>query len=129
MTKDFDTAAVLSVVTGRLMTATVKDSGIARVYEVLNWMTGESVFTHQLPRICQEAVPVILALHPTLQGAIDESAAVTNENWREWLAIWTARYGENLAVPKFSETEHEYRDPVEELVERVGADRVIVIEV
>lgn len=76
-TKAFPTADVLSTITGRLM------GEIGGVYEVLNWMTGESVFTHQIPRISREAVPVVLTLHPELRTAIDEAEQVNTENWRE----------------------------------------------
>lgn len=48
-TKDFPTADVLSPITGILV---VEDIG--RVYAVCNWATGESVYTHQLPRIGRE---------------------------------------------------------------------------
>lgn len=41
-TKEFPTADVLSTITGMLM------GKIQGVYEVLNWMTGESVYTHQM---------------------------------------------------------------------------------
>lgn len=51
--REFPTAGVMSTVTGRLM------GDIGDVYQVLNWMTGESVYTHQIPRICREAVPIM----------------------------------------------------------------------
>jgi hypothetical protein len=41
--KEFPTAEVLSAITGHLVCE------IGGVYRVLNWMTGENLFTHQLP--------------------------------------------------------------------------------
>lgn len=52
-TKSFPTGAVLSVLTGRL----VSENHMTGIYEVLNWITGENVYTHQIPRISHEAVP------------------------------------------------------------------------
>jgi len=124
----FSIAAVLSCVTGRLMTAKEPGNGIEGVYEVLNYMTGESVYTHQLPRICREAVPVILALHPTLQQAIDEADQVTPANWREWLSTWEDRYGPTIAVPKFTPAEHESIDALSELAEMVHPDNIVVVK-
>jgi hypothetical protein len=122
-TKNFATADVLSTITGRLM------GEIGGVYEVLNWMTGESVYTHQLPRIGREAAPVIVAMHPALQQAIDESKQVTPENWKEWRQTWEDRYGPHIAVPTFPNGSHERIDPVSELFDMVGPEKVIVADI
>lgn len=124
-TKSFPIAAVMSTVTGIL----VSEDGIGCVYEVLNWMTGESVYTHQIPRISREAQPVILALYPDMQAAIEEADQVNGDNWREWLATWTERYGEVIAVPVMNIAEHERIDPMSELAEKVSPDRIITIGV
>ena len=108
-TKAFPTAVVLSTITGRLL------CDIGGIYEVLNWMTGESVYTHQLPRIGREAEPVILAAHPHLREAAREASLVNTENWQEWRDRWIERYGAEIAVPKMSAAEHKAIDPIIEL--------------
>lgn len=108
-TKTFPTAVVLSTITGRLI------CDINGVYEVLSWMTGESVFTHQIPRIGREAEPVILAAHPHLREAVREAALVNRENWQEWRDRWIERYGPEIAVPKMTAAEHKAIDPITEL--------------
>jgi hypothetical protein len=100
---------------------------IGGVYEVLNWMTGESVFTHQLPRISREAKPVLVAAHPQLAQAIDEAEQVNPDNWREWRQTWEDRYGPEIAVPKFTAATHERIDPLSELSEKVHPDRIVTI--
>lgn len=122
--KDFPTGAVLSVVTGRL----VSENHMDGVYEVLNWMTGESLFTHQLPRVGREAEPVILALHPELVQTKEEAEQVNGENWREWLATWKARYGETISVPLLTIAEHERIDPMSELSEKVHPSRIVALK-
>jgi hypothetical protein len=122
-TKEFATASVLSTITGRLV------SDIGAVYEVCNWMTGESVFTHQLPRIGREARPVIVAAHPQIQQALDEAENVTTDNWRQWLQTWEDRYGPTISVPKFTAETHESIDPLSELAEKVHPDRIIPVVV
>lgn len=108
-TKAFPTAAVLSTITGRLLCE------IGGVYEVLNWMTGESVYTHQIPRISREAEPVILAAHPQLREAVREALLVNTENWQDWRDRWLLRYGPEIAVPKMSAADHKAIDPITEL--------------
>jgi hypothetical protein len=123
MTKDFPTLDVLSTVTGRLMA----ESGIGGVYEVLNFMTGESVFTHQIPRIGREATKVMVARQPALAQAVEEADQVNPENWREWAATWLDRYGPTITVPRMNVDEHESIDPLSELAEKVPPERRIVI--
>jgi hypothetical protein len=120
-TKEFATRDVLSTITGRLM------GDIGGVYEVLNWMTGESVFTHQLPRISREAAPVVIAAHPLLQQAVDEAEQVNQENYKEWRDTWEDRYGPTIAVPKFTADTHESIDPLSELAEKAHPDKIIAI--
>lgn len=120
-TKEFPTRDVLSVMTGRLM------GEIGGVYEVLNWMTGESLFTHQLPRTSREAQPVILALHPELEPTIAEAEKVTQENCQTWRDAWEQRYGLTITVPKMTIAEHERIDPVSELAEKVHPDKIAVV--
>jgi hypothetical protein len=120
-TKEFPTADVLGTITGKLL------GDIGGIYLVLNWMTGESVFTHQLPRISREARPVILALRPELQQAIDEAEQVNRENVLEWRDRWNARYGTFISVPKFATEMHERIDPISELAEMVRPEKIVVI--
>lgn len=121
-TKEFPTQDVLSTVTGMLM------GDIGGVYLVLNWMTGESVYTHQLPRIGREAAPVLLAAHPELQSAVDEAEQVTPENYTQWRDTWLDRYGPIISVPKFDAGSHEYRKPLSELAETIPPHKIIVVK-
>lgn len=118
--REFATADVLSTVTGRLM------SSMDGIYQVLNWMTGESVFTHQIPRISREARPVIIAMYPLLQQAVDEAEQVTRENWQRWRQTWEDRYGPTIAIPKFSADAHERIDPMSEALEHFPPDKITV---
>jgi hypothetical protein len=123
-TKDFPTGDVISTATGFLVTR----NGIGGVYDVLNWMTGESVFTHQIPRISREARPVLLAAHPDLALAYEEAKLVTRDNWGRVLETWIDRYGETIAVPKFGTDEHKSIDPVSELARMVPIEKIIVVQ-
>jgi hypothetical protein len=122
-TKEFPTADVLSAVTGFLM------GEMGGLYKLLNWMTGEDVFTHQIPRVIREAQPVLVAAHPGLQQAIDESDDVNKETVSHWKRTWEDRYGPTMAVPKFNSDTHESIDPLSELAEKVHPDKIITVKV
>lgn len=119
--KAFPAWQVLSITTGRLL------GDIGGVYEILNWMSGDELFTHQLPRVMKEAAPVIVALHPALSAATAEAEQVTGENYKQWLATWVERYGETITVPKLTRDQHERIDPLSELAEKVHPSRIVVV--
>ena len=121
-TKTFPTADVLSAVTGVLV------SKIDGVYEVLSWMSGEPIWTHQLPRVSREAQTAVIAMHPTIQKAVDEAEQVNGDTWQNWLSVWLDRYGPEIAVPRLSEDQHERIDPLSELAEKMPPDRIVVIK-
>lgn len=52
-TKTFHIGDILSVTTSRL----VSPSHIDGVYSILNWMTCDNLYTHQLPRAADECAP------------------------------------------------------------------------
>ena len=112
----FDLGAVLSVTTSILLCSH------GDLYEVLNFMTGDNLFTHQLPRAAKDCQPHILQQHPGL-GAIDASD-VTRENWEVFLSEQKRRFGD--VVPLVPLAEWESIDPVDEMVEMVGEDKVVV---
>lgn len=119
-TKDFHIGAVLSITTDTLV------APMGDIYGILNWMTGENLFTHQLPRAGEEARPALLRAHPQLADVTSDG--VTPENWRAWLDDKITRFGETLAVPKLTGDEHERIDPISELAEKVHPDRIIVVD-
>lgn len=122
-TKCFPTPAVLTVVTDRMLCE------IGPIYEMLGWMTGESLYTHQLPRVMREAQPVLLGMHPALTDAVKEAESVSPETYAEWLRRWIDRYGPEIAVPKLTSGEHERIDPLSELAEKVHPDKIAVVVV
>lgn len=63
--KEFNLGAILNITTNRLFT------NLEDVYEVLNYLTGDSVYTHQIPRVMPIAKAYILSLYPELTGVGD----------------------------------------------------------
>ena len=124
-TKEFATEDVLSAVIGHL----VSERRMNAVYDVLGWMAGESLCTHQLVRVMKEAQPVMFARFPLLFGAFSDKERCTTENWREWRNQWVAEIGPTLSVPRLNEDQHERIDPLSEAAELFPPDRIITITV
>lgn len=121
-TKDFHISDVLTMTTGKLVSSRHMDG----LHELAEWMAGEPVWTHQLPRIMREARPILLAAHPRL--AETNCDGVTPENLTERIAEWAAQFGETLPVPRMTPDQHERIDPISELAEKVDPDRILVVE-
>jgi len=122
MEKQFHIGDVLSITTGHL----VSPRHIDGIYDILNFMTGDSLFTCQLLRAFDECKPHLLEQHPQLNDV--DASGVTPENWQEWLDQQVARYGENLTVRPIPEGRHEFRNPLDEAAEMMGgSDKVIPV--
>lgn len=122
-TKDFPTLDALSAITGVL----VSNKGIGCIYEVLNFMTGENLYTHQLPRVGREAQAFMCKRLAGLAETCEESKLVTRENYPEWQARWLARHGETITVTRMNVDDHESIDSLSELAEKVPPKRRIVL--
>lgn len=109
---------VLMVTTGILL------GEMKEVYEILSYMTGGSVWTHQIDRAIEASVSAILSQHPVL-ASVDASDCNTENVW-DWLDKQQEKYPAEFELEPLADYEH--RDPVEELVERVGEDRVITVK-
>ena len=114
MTRQFDLGDILSITEGSL----VSPRHIGGVYDILGYMTGESLFTHALPRAAIACAPVLLAQHPQLADVHapewDRSGDVKAQI-DEWLAVLRLEYGDTLPVEPM--TEWHSIDPIQELVE------------
>lgn len=110
-TRDFHLGDILTVTTGRLVSPRHMDG----VYDLLNFMTGDNLFTCQLPRACGECEGPLLAQHPGLaQVKVPEDLA-GREAVDEWLAGQVALFGETLPVAQLADGDHTRIDPFTEI--------------
>ena len=123
-TRQFHLGDILSITTECLVSCSGKHP-IDGVYDILNFMTGESLYTHQLPRVGKEAKPVLIMQHPQLAGV--DASGVDGTNWRAWLDVQIAKFGESLPVAPMNADQHEYREPLSELAEKIPPERIIVL--
>lgn len=138
-TKQFHLGDILSITTGRL----VSPRHIDGVYDILGFMTGESLFTHALPRASDVCKPFLLSRYPQFSGESmakeltrlsellkgtnrDDSMAVVNS----WLKELGAVYGEMHDVESLPKKAYEAKHPAQELVDMgVNPEKIVVVQV
>lgn len=143
-TKRFPLRVVLTVTTGRLLTAPrgERDNGIGDLYKLLDWLTGDGIATHQIPRAIEAAQPWLFKCFPELaypSAALDKLdgwiAADRTDDRQEAMRMW---FAELKMV--FPELKDEYDiapmpagwvsiDPMIELESMVGKERIITVNV
>ena len=128
-TRTFHLGDILSVTTGRLVSPRHMDG----IYDILGWMAGESLWTHQLPRVASECSGPLLAQHPDLAEIEapaefgDGSRDSAKEAVDRWLAAQVAVYGEAREVAALDPGDHTHIDPLDEI--RIVAPHAEVITV
>lgn len=122
MAKQFHISDILSVSTGSLLSNRHMDG----MYDILGYLTGEELYTHQLPRAMRDVKPWLMAQHPGLPTA-DDAKHVNEHNYKSFVADWQEKFGEWLSIEPMPAGENGPRDPIQELVEMVGKDRVMVV--
>jgi hypothetical protein len=140
----FHISDVLSVTTGRL----VSTRHIDGVYDILNFLTGDNLFTHQLPRANKECEPwlrtqfpqlfadspdmpqLLKALDMMLEASKRGDGCGIEQACRRRVEMVRVQFDlpEQVLVYEMGEGMHTYIDPIEEAVAMVGKERVIVVE-
>jgi hypothetical protein len=141
--KLFHISDVLSVTTGRL----VSSRHIEGVYDILNFLTGDNLYTHQLPRAMDECEPWLRTQYPQLfpDNPVMKDCLTELENLLEadghdkglrkhtaqqWVDDVRTKTGlpEMLPIYELGADMHTHIDPVEELKAMVGDKKVIVVD-
>jgi len=124
MGKWFHLGDILSITSGTLVSPRLIDG----VYDILNYMTGENLFTHQLARAGDICRPHLLKQWPELEGVSCEDVAP--ENWKEKLEALTTKYGLELEIEPLPKGEYIPIDPITEAETMMGdPSKIIVVKV
>lgn len=115
-TREFHVGDILSAITGTLLSPRL----IEGMYDLLGYMTGEPLWTHQLPRASREC-------EPSLREQFPDLAAIEPPDWsdvpdgelartvRAWLDGIVEQHGETRLVHPLAPTDHTSIDPLTEL--------------
>jgi len=124
-TRTFHLGDILTITTGALVSPRHMDG----VYDILNWMTGDNLFTHQLPRAVDECQGPLLAQHPDLAGIALPDFGTGKAAVYAWLAEQVAVYGETREVTPLAPEDHTRMDPITELRKMAPHAEIITVEV
>lgn len=108
-TNIFHITEIISVITGK-MVATSHMDGICRLLE---FMCGEPIYTHQIPRAIRECSPYLVEQFPVL--ATETADGVTEELLEEWAASMEENYGKVMPVRPLLRSAHHSIDAISEL--------------
>lgn len=123
-TRLFHLGDILSITTGKL----VSPRHIEGVYDILNFMTDDDLYTHALIRAGDECIAPLLAQHPDLADIVvpefEDSEAVFR-----WLDQQVLKYGEQREVAPLAKGQHPKIDPISELLAMKPDAKVALIRV
>lgn len=124
--REFHIGDILSITTSRL----VSPRHIDGVYDILNFMTGDNLFTQQLPRASDECKGPLLEQHPDLAAVeVPEDFGGSREAVDAWLDAQVARFGEYLPVAPLAEADHTRMDPFTKMRKVAPQAQVIGVNV
>lgn len=117
----FGLGAILTVTTDVFLVADIGD-----IYELLNYMTSDNLFTHQLPRAAGECKPALLAQHPQLADiAVPELPDA--DAYMTYLANLEKVHGAELAVTPLEGDAHKRINPLIELADMMPGKPIITV--
>ncbi len=120
--QEFCLGEVLTITTGIMLSP----SGMEGIYKILNFMTADELFTHQLPRAMRECRPYLLEQFPQLTNI--NADGITPENYTSRLNEWIVKYGDKFLVRKIISDNHKRIDPREELKQMMPEKPVIIVK-
>ena len=108
--REFDLESVLTVTTFKMLTK------IDNLYDLLNYLTGEDLYIHQLPRAGEVAIKYILELYPSLVNVDAQNVKITNEEEaKAFVKQYNDLYGEKLTLSPMPKERYESISPIVEL--------------
>jgi hypothetical protein len=121
-TRLYALADILTMTTGRLLSP----RGVEAVYDLANYMTADYLLTHQLPRATDTCGPELLTQHPQLTD-VAPPEDIDPADLMAWLADAVRQHGQQLPVTPLPAGAWEQRNPIEELCDMAGPEKVWVV--
>ena len=115
----FTTAAVISAATGKLVCP------IDRLYAIYNYLTGDNLFTHQLPRAYRACDSWVKEQCPWTQELNVDLC--NRDNWQAWLADAEQKYGAEHELAPLPAGIWQSCDPIQEAIELMEDKSKVVV--
>lgn len=113
----FKLEEVISAVRGVLL------CDIGQIYEVLNFLTGDDLMTHQLPRAGKDVQPSVFAQHPFLKDL--DLSRINKDTWKQELDLLKKEWPNELELTPMKD--YMPKDPLEEIIEMKGGSENVII--
>lgn len=123
--KSFHIGDILSITTHHL----VSHDHIGGVYNLLDWMTDESLMTHQLGRASDVALPYLLQEFPFLEVIKYPTGMVEKDAIFDWVDKQAILHGDWHEVSQLPEGVYIHQDPIEEYLGRFPDKTLIPVVV
>lgn len=120
--EEFPLADILTLTTGMMLA----EGGCSSLQKMLDYLTRDNIFTHQIPRAATVCAPWVVSQYPNLPNEKD-AKDINETNWREWLTEQEKKFGTSLPLEQLPGDDWKHINPIEELVGMVGADKVIAV--
>lgn len=118
-TKQFKLGAVLTALSGIMLAADVSE-----VYEILNFLVDDDLYTHQLPRAFSYVQPYLKLQFPQFENI--QWGTVDKDTWKEFVVDLEAQHGSTLDVCAINTHGWQHVHPIEELGNMMGDKPIIV---
>lgn len=121
-------ADAITLITGKLFCS------VDRLYTLYNGLTGDNLYTHQLPRAYKACAPHVrkelpdltASLRATYQADENFEGGGFSPKWEKVLANAKKVFGDEFNVTPIANWEH--INPLGELTRKVGTDKIIVVQ-
>lgn len=119
----FTCADLATVATGHLFVP------VERLYEIYNFLTGDNLYTHQLPRAFRFADLHIDEQFPTIAPAMRAAKGFINpQTYQAMLAQWEKEYGQDFAGEVKPMEGWLHVDALSELETMVPQKKIVVVQ-
>jgi hypothetical protein len=105
--KHFDIDVIAIIVADKIVMSEGRlEEGRLELFDLIRYVTRDEFAYFQIPRLIDEIRPVVLEMHPNLEGMSELLEDLTAENVVEKYDLLVETYGESLPVRKLKRTEH-----------------------
>jgi hypothetical protein len=120
----FHLGDIISVTTGIL----VAPNGMGGVQEFLEYMAGEPIWTHQLPRVSRECKDTLRAQFPAFAD-LEVPQLASPSDYVGWLETQAARFGAMHEVAPLNAADHTSIDPITEMQAIKPGGEIVAVSV
>lgn len=107
--KEIDLSIILSITTGRLY------ADFGEICKTLEFITGDDIFIHQVPRVTIAVGQYLTKLFPELYGVGQNDDVKGREQTRKFISLQKEKFGNTRTVGRMPKNEYYiYIDPVVE---------------